>query len=520
MALSQRHDLIVADGARLSCRRCGREFSHEDPDLRGRCEKALPATYGPVEGSPAARPRVSLVVTGHNNARWLAECLRSCLNQSIPCEVIYSDDASTDESVEIAGAFSVLVVEGTTHSGPCRARNRGAAIARGEFLVFVDADDYLSPTFAADHLAAMQPGVPFCYGPAQAFGDGPDAGTLWRVPPWQAWDRWLTNTVNTSALYRASAFRAAGGWSDQVPTMWDWDLALRVARLAERPPVPSGAVLMYRQHPASWSASVDEKNTSDMRAECMAAVRRLNARVTVCCMYSGRLPELLPEWADRLAGSVRFAELTNPVDLVMLCHNASAYDLRVVRGTMSRYRETFSGIRIEGFANLLKWSTESERRDQVASMLAVAYEAMRDRSTGDVLFFVEDDVLLPRPGVRRLWQTLTAGHQPPHAVSGVYRNRHVPEQFIGGWRREHGWEEFQELPADGQPFDVDVAGTGCLMTWRDRPAIPRGWRSHEERVAAHDWAYCRDIGRAGGRVLMHPGVPCDHVRAMGDVLRP
>ena len=93
-------------------------------------------------------PRISVVVAFFNNEDDLGDCLDSIAAQTHPdLEVIMVDDASTDDSAEIARAkaaadprFTLLQPE---HGGPGGARNRGVERARGEYLAFVDGDDVL-----------------------------------------------------------------------------------------------------------------------------------------------------------------------------------------------------------------------------------------------------------------------------------------------------------------------------------------------------------------------------------------
>ena len=95
-----------------------------------------------------ANPVISVVVAFFNNAGDLADCLDSIAAQTFAdTEVIMVDDASTDNSAEIARAkaaadprFTLVQAE---HGGPGGARNRGVERARGRFLAFVDGDDLL-----------------------------------------------------------------------------------------------------------------------------------------------------------------------------------------------------------------------------------------------------------------------------------------------------------------------------------------------------------------------------------------
>ncbi len=90
--------------------------------------------------SEAVKPSVSVIVTGKNAAQTLERCLRSIAAQQLcPREIIYVDGGSTDDSAKIARKFTSRVIEGSTKN-PAQGRNAGIAFARGDILVFVDAD--------------------------------------------------------------------------------------------------------------------------------------------------------------------------------------------------------------------------------------------------------------------------------------------------------------------------------------------------------------------------------------------
>jgi len=85
--------------------------------------------------------RLSVVIPVYNGAAFLARCLAS-LQQSTwrDFECIVVDDGSTDDSRAVAAGHGASVLALDARGGPARARNRGAALARGEILMFLDAD--------------------------------------------------------------------------------------------------------------------------------------------------------------------------------------------------------------------------------------------------------------------------------------------------------------------------------------------------------------------------------------------
>jgi hypothetical protein len=99
--------------------------------------------------------RFSVVIPTYNRKDYLLECLETVFEQSYaPYEVIVVDDGSTDGTIESVEKFGrgVQVIE-QGNRGPGAARNRGASIARGDYLAFLDSDDLWLPwtlaTFAS-----------------------------------------------------------------------------------------------------------------------------------------------------------------------------------------------------------------------------------------------------------------------------------------------------------------------------------------------------------------------------------
>lgn len=85
-------------------------------------------------------PFVSVIIPVYNEEKYLSYCLFSLSNQTYSSyEIIVVDDGSTDKSREIAKKFDLLVLQ-QEHKGPGAARNLGAKKAKGDILIFADAD--------------------------------------------------------------------------------------------------------------------------------------------------------------------------------------------------------------------------------------------------------------------------------------------------------------------------------------------------------------------------------------------
>ena len=92
--------------------------------------------------------KVSIVIPVYNVEKYIERCLKSILNQTLDSiEVIVIDDGSTDNSGKICDEFSTKYKNVKTfhkrNGGVSSARNLGISIAKGEYIGFVDPDDFI-----------------------------------------------------------------------------------------------------------------------------------------------------------------------------------------------------------------------------------------------------------------------------------------------------------------------------------------------------------------------------------------
>ena len=94
-----------------------------------------------------SNPSVSIIVTNYNYGKYLPRCLRSCLSQNnVNCEVIVVDDVSTDNSIDVLEPFKdqIRIIQNTENVGVAASANEGLRMSRGQFVIRVDADDFVS----------------------------------------------------------------------------------------------------------------------------------------------------------------------------------------------------------------------------------------------------------------------------------------------------------------------------------------------------------------------------------------
>jgi len=98
-------------------------------------------------------PIVSVIIPCYNQAHFLSEAIESALAQrNGAMEVVVVDDGSPDNIVEVAGRYPGIVFVRQENRGLAGARNSGFRASKGEYILFLDADDRLMPNAVASHL--------------------------------------------------------------------------------------------------------------------------------------------------------------------------------------------------------------------------------------------------------------------------------------------------------------------------------------------------------------------------------
>ena len=101
--------------------------------------------------------KISLIIPIYNTSKYLSQCLDSVLSQTLKeIEIICIDDGSTDNSIKIlknyANADSRIKIITQQNSGAGFARNNGIKNASGEYIAFLDSDDYYLDTDVLESL--------------------------------------------------------------------------------------------------------------------------------------------------------------------------------------------------------------------------------------------------------------------------------------------------------------------------------------------------------------------------------
>lgn len=211
--------------------------------------------------------KVSVIIPAHNAAQTIEECIEALLNQSVPpeeYEVIIVDDGSIDGTATLAQSQGMQVIT-QPHRGPAAARNLGASQARGDILLFTDADcapmqtwiEEMTRPFADPEVV----GVKGTYLTRQR----KLVARFVQIEYEDKYDRMARQEridfVDTySAGYRRKVFLANGGFDTTFPTasVEDQELSFRLARKGYQM-VFAPKARVYHHHDASLGEYIRRK---------------------------------------------------------------------------------------------------------------------------------------------------------------------------------------------------------------------------------------------------------------------
>ena len=225
----------------------------------------VPGLVGP-QAPVKSSYEVSVIIPCYNQGIWLKQAITSVHKQTWPAlEVIVVNDGSTDNTEEVANDCNVRLIT-IEHSGPSAARNAGIELARGNYILPLDADDRLHPKFIERTLQHRRRGD-IVGTRVQRFGfisdvwkQGTDKPTLQSML--------YENSLVVTSLYPKAMWQAIGGYDPKYDAVEDWEFWIRaLAHGFKACIIPE--VLFYYRH---WDRPSVSKNIG-LRVQLRDAVR-------------------------------------------------------------------------------------------------------------------------------------------------------------------------------------------------------------------------------------------------------
>jgi len=201
-------------------------------------------------------PKVSVVIPCYNYASFLAEAVASVIGQTFQdFEIIIVNDGSPDDTLEVAKGiiekypgYTIRLID-QPNSGVAAARNNGIRAAVGEYVLPLDADDMLAPTFIEETVAVLdgEPDVAFAYTEMQLFGDVSREQQEAEFGMDYSFKRLLTvQFIPYCNLIRKSAWEDVGGY--KKISYEDWEFPLALGEKGHTGRFINKRLLLYRKH--------------------------------------------------------------------------------------------------------------------------------------------------------------------------------------------------------------------------------------------------------------------------------
>jgi glycosyltransferase involved in cell wall biosynthesis len=254
-------------------------------------------------------PLISVVIPCYNQAHFLAEAIESALGQSYrPLEVIVVDDGATDSTFEVASRYAEVRCVRHANRGLPAARNTGLRAARGDYVVFLDADDRLMPAALEAGAASLEanPGAAFTVGRHRRIAaDGTPLTVRRRArvthDHYASLVRRCWIAMPATVMYRRSVLQAVGGFDPTCRCAEDYELYLRLARYYEIVD-HYVEVAEYRHHGATLS-----RNAERMLPATLAVLQshRPGRRASASHRRAWRARDNAVWYYDRLLDAVR-----------------------------------------------------------------------------------------------------------------------------------------------------------------------------------------------------------------------
>lgn len=228
-------------------------------------------------------PLVSIIIPAFNSAATIGKTLESAVGQHWPnLEVIVVDDGSTDQTIEVVqrfGSKNSIKVFSQKKQGACKARNFGFQQSKGDFIQYLDSDDFLSPDKISSQLQLIaddEGDVVLSSRLVRFFDDeklpGPPSELMFLEKNWNDPVEWLIHEWGGKGMGQTSVWltprgliEVAGPWDERLSINQDGEFFSRVLLNAKSIRFSERGLVYYRSgNRQSVSQSLSEKKVSDL----------------------------------------------------------------------------------------------------------------------------------------------------------------------------------------------------------------------------------------------------------------
>jgi len=208
-------------------------------------------------------PLISVITPFFNHGKTISETVESVLGQTFQnFEYIIVNDGSTDK--ESYNAFknimhSKIIKISQNNQGVSMARNNGITQARGKYILCLDSDDIIDPTYLEKMLTILEssPDVDIAYSHMHFFGI---EDKIHEEPEFNPQLLYSSNIITTAAVFRKNAWEGVGGYKSGIG-FEDWEFWINLVENGSKAKLLPESIFKYRR--AAESRFIEDRKRSD-----------------------------------------------------------------------------------------------------------------------------------------------------------------------------------------------------------------------------------------------------------------
>jgi glycosyltransferase involved in cell wall biosynthesis len=267
--------------------------------------------------------RVSIIIPCFNTSRWLSEAIESSLQQTYSnIEIIVIDDGSTDNSLEIIKSYDNQIIwRSIPHNGGNYARNLALELASGEYIQFLDADDYILPEKIERQVNFLEStGADVVYGDwRHKFHLADGTSLLGEIEISHKQTDILESLLGiwwvalAAILYRRTAIDNSDGWDENLPIAQDRDFFISVVMNGAKVEYQPGCYSIYRHY---GNVTVSTSSKSDWIASHCVVMEKAEKKLLAVQKLSNNYKRALAACYFALARDALFIDYSQYLELL------------------------------------------------------------------------------------------------------------------------------------------------------------------------------------------------------------
>jgi len=454
---------------------------------------------------------ISFIIPCKNYEKYLVKCLKSVNKQTYKkIEIIVIDDNSSGDCKSIAKKYKANYFR-VNFNNASAARHFGTKKAKGNYFVFLDADDYVYPTFCSDLIKLIDNEHGFAYSKFDIKNISDfeiDMTKVHNLKSWD-WEEYKRNPyISTTCLIAKKFYNKIEGWDSKLPYWQDFELFLQLGRITK------GAFLEKKL----FCISIREDNAvvGDFKSLRIYnnIIRKHNdildpdtePLITLIGVFMGR-KFCIYQWFQAL-NKLDFDK--KKLSLMFIDNSCDYYFGTKLIDYMREHEHEFASVKYIKNINIPNTKDLTVKYRNVGENMRL----MTKETNTKYMFIVEDDTLIPSDALKKLYNIISSDYTIG-AVEGVEMARGNIRNVCGAAivRRDRDIERgvnFLGYKSKGIE-DIDTGGFFCLLT-RKKIAEQMMFNAVEDHVRGPDIVFgYRLTKKMGYKFKIDWSVKCQHV---------